>query len=96
MNTKSVCRKTPSRMQQAIENAEVVHDGLWISEVGGVANTMDHIAIPRAVAYLIRAEHLTPSEEEHLVKCDECRHLMMQAAMLDPEIPSPCDEKPNS
>src|SRR5690242_59170 len=85
-NSKASAIKHP-RTEEGIESAGLAHDGLRISEAaGGVAHTMDHIAIQRAVAYLIEGEHLTASEEEHLVRCDECRRHMMQAAMSDLEV----------
>jgi hypothetical protein len=44
-----------------------------------------HIPIERTVAFLAHGQTLDPSEEAHLVRCDECRLLMIKAAM-DPEI----------
>jgi hypothetical protein len=36
--------------------------------------------VHRAVAFLLHDQKLTPDEEEHLVRCDECRRLMVEAA----------------
>jgi hypothetical protein len=44
-----------------------------------------HIPIERTVAFLAQGHTLDPSEEAHLVRCDECREMMIKAAM-DPEI----------
>jgi hypothetical protein len=33
-----------------------------------------HISIDRSVAFLLHGQKLTASEEEHLAKCEECRH----------------------
>jgi hypothetical protein len=49
-----------------------------------------HISIERAVAFLLHDEELDPSEVEHLVKCDECRRLMVEAAAT--ELKSPPDD----
>jgi hypothetical protein len=38
-----------------------------------------HISIERAVAFLIHDGELDPSEEEHLLRCDECRRLVAEA-----------------
>jgi hypothetical protein len=39
-----------------------------------------HISIERAVAFLLHGGELDPSEEEHLLRCDECRRLAAEAA----------------
>jgi hypothetical protein len=39
-----------------------------------------HVAVERSVAFLLHGEKLDPSEEEHLVRCDECRRMMVEEA----------------
>jgi hypothetical protein len=47
-----------------------------------------HISVERAVAFLLHDEGLTPAEEEHLVRCDECRHMMVEAATAELDLPA--------
>jgi len=39
-----------------------------------------HVATDRAVAFLLDGLKLTPDEDAHLIKCDECRRAMVEAA----------------
>ena len=39
-----------------------------------------HVAVERSVGFLLRGEELDPSEEEHLLRCDECRRMMVDEA----------------
>jgi hypothetical protein len=39
-----------------------------------------HISAECAVAFLLHGQKLTPSDEEHLVSCNECRRIMVEAA----------------
>jgi hypothetical protein len=39
-----------------------------------------HISVQGAVAFLLHGQNLTPSEEEHLLRCDACRRMMVEAA----------------
>jgi hypothetical protein len=39
-----------------------------------------HISAKGAVAVLLHGKKLTPSDEEHLVRCDACRRMMVEAA----------------
>jgi hypothetical protein len=39
-----------------------------------------HISAECAVAFLLHGQKLTPSDEEHLVGCNECRRMMVEAA----------------
>jgi hypothetical protein len=39
-----------------------------------------HVTIDRAVAFLLDGLKLTPDEDAHLIKCDECRRAMVEAA----------------
>jgi hypothetical protein len=47
------------------------------------------------VAFLLHDQKLMPEEEEHLVRCDECRHMMVEAANaeLDPPADDPDEKK---
>ena len=51
-----------------------------------------HISVERAVAFLLHDQKLTPEEEEHVFRCDECRRMMVEAAATDPDLP-PHDEQ---
>jgi len=44
-----------------------------------------HISIERAVWFLLNGAELNPSDEEHLVKCDECQRLMVEALKSPPD-----------
>jgi hypothetical protein len=44
-----------------------------------------HVAVERAVAFLLHGKKLDPSEEEHLVRCDECRRMMVESANAELE-----------
>jgi len=41
------------------------------------------VKVERAVAFLLHGKKLDPSEEEHLVRCDECRCMMVEAATAE-------------
>jgi hypothetical protein len=41
-----------------------------------------HMSIDRALEFLLQEEsRLNPGEEEHLIGCDECRQLILDAAL---------------
>ena len=41
-----------------------------------------HISIERAHEFLVEEDSkLSPGEEEHLIRCDECRQLVLDAAL---------------
>ncbi len=42
---------------------------------------LPHVPIARSIAFLLDGEPLEPSEHTHLLHCDECRALMVDAAL---------------